>query len=135
MHRDHRSPTRDWAKTRKAGQRGLSRTPARQASTRRSISDCESMNQLSTESVEYDPFAQTAVERVCATSEAQREVWLADRLSEQASLAFNESVELRLRGELDAIALHAALRNLVRRHEALRATVGPDGTELSIAAK
>ena len=59
------------------------------------------MNQLSTESVEYDPFAQTAVERVYPTSEAQREVWLADRLSEQASLAFNESVELRLRGELD----------------------------------
>src|ERR1043165_4807564 len=92
------------------------------------------MNQLSTESVEYDPFAHAAVERVCATSEAQREVWLADRLSEQASLAFNESVELRLRGELDAIALRAALRNLVRRHEALRATVGPDGTELLIAA-
>jgi len=93
------------------------------------------MNQLSTESVEYDPFAHAAVERVCATSEAQREVWLADRLSEQASLAFNESVELRLRGELDAIALRAALRNLVRRHEALRATVGPDGTELLIAAR
>ena len=93
------------------------------------------MNQLSTESVEYDPFAQAAVERVCATSEAQREVWLADRLSEQASLAFNESVELRLRGELDATALRAALRSLVRRHEALRATVGPDGTELLIAAE
>jgi len=93
------------------------------------------MNQLSTETVEYDPFAQAAVERVCATSEAQREVWLADRLSDQASLAFNESVELRLRGELDAIALRAALRNLLRRHEALRATVGPEGTELLIAAR
>jgi amino acid adenylation domain-containing protein len=86
------------------------------------------------EVVEFDPFAGGLVERVLPTSEAQREVWLADRLSPQASLAFNEAVRLELRGVLDAKALHAALDALVARHESLRATLGPVGQELIIGA-
>ena len=50
---------------------------------------------------EFDPFAGSIVERVVASSEAQREVWLADQLGTHASLSFNESGELRLRGPLD----------------------------------
>jgi len=84
------------------------------------------------EPVEFDPFAGAPVERVVATSEAQREVWLADKLGQDASLAFNESVNLRLRGGLDIGALRSALQALVARHEALRSTVGPEGTELLI---
>jgi Condensation domain len=103
------------------------------------------MNAVSFETVEFDPFAHTsgdtpgdthgALERVLPTSEAQREVWLADRLGTGASLAFNEAITLQLRGALNLAALREALAALVQRHEALRATVGPDGTELLVGAR
>ena len=86
------------------------------------------MNSTVTDTAEFDPFASGEVARVFPTSEAQREVWLADQLSAQASLAFNESVTLRLSGALDAHALTGALQRLVARHDALRCTFGPDGT-------
>jgi len=84
------------------------------------------------QAVDYDPFADGALERVVPTSEAQREVWLAAQLATEASLAYNESVSLRLRGDLDAQALGAALRQLIARHEALRATFGPDGESFCV---
>ena len=57
------------------------------------------------------------------TTEAQREIWLADQLGQEASLAYNESVVAaparRARRRRAAPALDA----LVERHEALRATI------------
>src|SRR3546814_6294609 len=55
--------------------------------------------------VDYDPFADGALARVVPTTEPQREIWLADELGRDASLAFNESVTMRLKGRLDAAAL------------------------------
>ncbi|RZL94308.1 MAG: amino acid adenylation domain-containing protein [Variovorax sp.] len=81
---------------------------------------------------EFDPFASGLIERIVPTTEAQREVWLGDRLSPEASLAFNESLRLRLKGPLDTRALGSALDRLVERHESLRATISPDGTQLLI---
>ncbi len=83
---------------------------------------------------DFDPFAGGPLERVLPTSEAQREVWLADRLGPQASLAFNEAVRLELNGPLDVSALHAALDALVARHDSLRSTLGPEGHELVVGA-
>ena len=82
---------------------------------------------LSCEPVDYDPFAAGALARVVPTTEPQREIWLADQLGIEASLAFNLSVSLRLCGTLDVTALRAALQDLVDRHDALRASVSPDG--------
>jgi len=84
--------------------------------------------------VDYDPFAETALARVVPTTEPQREIWLAAKLEPEASLAYNESVSLRLSGELDVAALQAALQQLTDRHEALRASLSTDGEELHIAA-
>jgi len=70
--------------------------------------------------------AEVGVREVPST-EPQREVWLADRLGPEASLAYNESVSLHLRGELDVAALRHAVRELPVRHDALRATFGADG--------
>ncbi|WP_431275220.1 amino acid adenylation domain-containing protein [Variovorax ureilyticus] len=81
---------------------------------------------------DFDPFASGLIERIVPTTEAQREVWLGDRLSPEASLAYNESLRMRLRGALDAGALAAALDQLVARHESLRATISPDGTQMLI---
>jgi amino acid adenylation domain-containing protein len=83
--------------------------------------------------VDYDPFADTALARVAPTTESQREIWLAAKLEPEASLAYNESVSIRLSGELHVMALRAALQGLVDRHEALRATLSADGNELYIA--
>src|SRR5690606_28295977 len=65
--------------------------------------------------------------REAPSTEPQREVWLADRLGPEASLAYNESVSLHLRGELDVGALRHAVRELPARHDALRSTFGADG--------
>ncbi|MFC7302485.1 non-ribosomal peptide synthetase [Cognatiluteimonas weifangensis] len=84
------------------------------------------------EPVDYDPFAGGALALVVPTTEPQREIWLADRLGTEASLAFNLSVSLRLRGALDVAALRGALQDLVARHDALRASIGPDGRSLGV---
>ena len=81
---------------------------------------------------QHDPFGAGEIERVVPTTEPQREVWLADQLGSEASLAYNESASLWFDGPLDLKALEAALALLVERHDALRSTVGPDGTELCI---
>src|SRR5690606_3990370 len=46
---------------------------------------------------------------------------------EDASRAYNESVSLQLRGPLDVARLQRALQLVVDRHDALRASFGPDG--------
>jgi amino acid adenylation domain-containing protein len=84
--------------------------------------------------VDYDPFAGATLARVVPATAPQREVWLASTLEPEASLAYNESVSLRLHGDLDVTALQTALRQLPERHEALRATFANDGGELCIAA-
>jgi len=84
-------------------------------------------------SLEHDPFGAGQVERVVPTTEAQREIWLADQLGREASLAYNESASLCFEGPLDEAALDAALAFLGERHEALHSTVGPDGTELWVS--
>ncbi|WP_019465570.1 non-ribosomal peptide synthetase [Dyella japonica] len=85
--------------------------------------------------VDYDPFAGATLARVVPATAPQREVWLASTLEPDASLAYNESVSLRLHGALDVPALQMALRQLMERHEALRATFANDGSELCIAAE
>ncbi|MEP6633283.1 MAG: amino acid adenylation domain-containing protein, partial [Luteimonas sp.] len=84
------------------------------------------------DAVDYDPFAGGELLRVVPTTEPQREVWLADKLGRDASLAFNESVSLRFRGSLDTDGLQASLQTLVERHDALHASFGPDGETLCV---
>lgn len=90
------------------------------------------MPSLAFEPVDYDPFAGGELARVVPTTESQREIWLADQLSRDASLAFNLSVSLRFTGALDADALRRALQDLVDRHDALRACISSDGQSLSV---
>ena len=72
--------------------------------------------------VDYDPFAGGVLLRVAPTTEPQREVWLADKLSAEASLSYNESVLLSLKGPLDISALASGLQRLVDSHDSLRTT-------------
>jgi hypothetical protein len=68
------------------------------------------------------------LECIVATTESQREVWLGATLSTEASMAYNESVLLRMRGALDRDALSRAMSQLLARHQSLRSTISPDGT-------
>src|SRR5690606_41068395 len=84
------------------------------------------------ELVDYDPFAGGELARVVASTEPQREIWLADQLGRDDSLSFNLSVSLRLHGNLERDALARALQSLVDRHESLRAAFDPQGERLCI---
>jgi amino acid adenylation domain-containing protein len=72
--------------------------------------------------------ASSFIECVIPTTESQREVWLGATMSTEASLAYNESVLLRLGGTLDGDAMAGAIERLVECHQSLRATISPDGS-------
>ncbi|HEU0055442.1 MAG TPA: amino acid adenylation domain-containing protein, partial [Longimicrobium sp.] len=60
-------------------------------------------------------------EGIATASSAQRRLWVIDRLR-PGTPVYNVPVPLRLRGELDVLALEAALNGLRARHESLRTT-------------
>jgi amino acid adenylation domain-containing protein len=68
-------------------------------------------------------------------SEGQQEIWLATQLGADASRAFNLASTLRLHGALRVDALQEALRQVVQRHEALRAVPSGDGQTQRILPK
>jgi amino acid adenylation domain-containing protein len=67
-------------------------------------------------------------------TEPQLEVWLSDQLSDEASCSYNESFTLHMRGKVNEAALKDALRQLVNRHEALRAVFIHEGQVQKFAA-
>jgi amino acid adenylation domain-containing protein len=75
-----------------------------------------------------------ATERSLPMTEAQREIWLACQLSDDASRTYNESFLIALRGPLDLARLQAALQRLVDDHDALRTVLHPDGSGQRIRA-
>ena len=80
----------------------------------------------------FDPFAGPQLQASVPSTESQREIWTAAQLGPEASLAFNESISLEMRGTLDLEALRASFADLVRRHESLRATLTADGVTLCL---
>jgi amino acid adenylation domain-containing protein len=94
-----------------------------------------SKNSIGTDvDAEHDPFGGPALECVVPTTDPQREVWTADRMDEESSLAFNQIVAIRMHGPLDPGALEAALAETVSRHQSLRATFTDDGMQMLVAA-
>jgi amino acid adenylation domain-containing protein len=88
-----------------------------------------------TQTIDYDPFVAAALERAIPSTPAQKEIWAAARMASEATCAFNESVSLRFRGDLDIAALGEALNQVVVHHEALRSTLSPLDGRLCIAAE
>ena len=72
------------------------------------------------ESLDFDPFAGGELQRVVPATPPQVEIWLADRLAQEASLAYNESESFIFEGQLDERALNDALNDLIQRHETRR---------------
>ncbi|MEJ2900862.1 amino acid adenylation domain-containing protein [Pedobacter panaciterrae] len=83
--------------------------------------------------VDFNPFGENEIEKVTITNEPQRELWLSCILGgDEASLAYNESVSLELRGVFYQEAFKKAIDSLIARHEALRSTVSKNGENLII---
>lgn len=82
--------------------------------------------------VDHDPFGSRKLLATVPTTEAQREIWTATSISDEASCAYNESVSLELTGRLDKQAILKAIQMLVARHESLRSLVNKDGTRLLV---
>ena len=91
-----------------------------------------------TASAAATPDAVSGIAQEVPVTEPQLEVWLSDQLSDDASCSYNESFTLHMRGKVNEPALKDALRQLVNRHDALRATFvheGQKGHAQKFAAK
>ena len=62
-------------------------------------------------------------------SEAQREIWLATQMSDEASCFYHLSLVLTFEGLTGTAALQKALSKVVQRHEALRLRISADGSQ------
>src|SRR5262249_19889594 len=65
----------------------------------------------------------TITHQVIPLTAPLRQLWVHAQLSKGASLAYNELLALRLRGELNLARLRGAVQRLIARHEALRTTI------------
>lgn len=66
-------------------------------------------------------------------TEGQKEMWLSAQMDPESSGTWNASCVLELTGKLNSSALETAIQTVIHRHEALRATLKPDGTSILIA--
>jgi len=96
------------------------------------MSDSENRGEPGHTAVDFDPFAGGSLDLTVPATESQREVWAAVQMGDNASCAYNESISLKINGELDLEKLQQALQALVARHEALRITMSSDGATLCI---
>jgi amino acid adenylation domain-containing protein len=81
------------------------------------------------------PDALSGTAQEVPVTEPQLEVWLSDQLSDDASCSYNESFTLHMRGKVNDPALKDAVRQLVNRHDALRATFVHEGQVQKFAPK
>ena len=65
-------------------------------------------------------------------SEAQQQLWLLAKMSEDGARAYNDPAVLTIEGELDLDAFTHALNQVVARHESLRTTIDPSADRLVV---
>jgi amino acid adenylation domain-containing protein len=73
-----------------------------------------------------------AAPRRHATTEAQKEIFLACQMGPEAACAYNASLTIRLRGPLHLGALRASVDRLPAQHEALRSRFAADGETFTV---
>jgi amino acid adenylation domain-containing protein len=66
-------------------------------------------------------------------TDAQKQLWLAAQMGDDASRAYNESITLHMRGEFNLRAMQQAIQQLVARHDSLRTTFSPQGDVQHVA--
>lgn len=87
---------------------------------------------LSATPVDYDPFAGNNLTFTAPATESQQEIWASVQMGNEANCAYNESISLILKGQIEYRTLEKAFLTLINRHDALRTLFGPDGKTLCI---
>ncbi|MEB2782616.1 amino acid adenylation domain-containing protein [Algoriphagus sp. C2-6-M1] len=73
------------------------------------------------------------ISRVIPSTASQIEIWLSCQLGgKEANMAYNESMSIKLHGELEILYLKTAFHTVIQRHEGMRATFTPDGDQMII---
>ncbi|MCO4821682.1 MAG: amino acid adenylation domain-containing protein [Flavobacteriaceae bacterium] len=81
----------------------------------------------------HNPFAERAIQKIVRATKSQEELWIACKLGDDdANRAHNDGISLILDGPLDKAALDNALKELVQRHESLRAVFSTNGLYMCI---
>lgn len=62
----------------------------------------------------------------------QRGLWISSKFNEALSCAYNESITVKLTGDVQLPLVETALHSLVEKHDALRAIFSEDGTQMTI---
>jgi hypothetical protein len=83
---------------------------------------------------EFDPFAGPELAAVIPLTEDQKEIWKSSMKDDRASLCYNESMTVRLKGPVNIDKMARSIQQLIIRHESLRSTITPDGSYMSILA-
>ncbi|MBB6498128.1 non-ribosomal peptide synthetase [Pedobacter cryoconitis] len=83
--------------------------------------------------VDFNPFSGGEITHTAPSTEPQTELWTSCMLGgNDANRAYNESISLRLKGEVDPELLKETISRLVERHEALRSAFSGDGSKMLI---
>lgn len=83
--------------------------------------------------VDFDPFAGPSIEKVVPSTDPQKEIWVSCIMGgDDANLAYNESISLQLKGNINEEIIKYAIHELVARNEALRSSFNSDGTQMII---
>ncbi|GAB1858555.1 amino acid adenylation domain-containing protein [Flavobacteriaceae bacterium MHTCC 0001] len=83
--------------------------------------------------IPHNPFSGPEILRVINTTQPQEELWTACKLGgDNANRAYNESVCLDFKGELNKIAIEKAIKTLVDRHESLKCVFSTNGEYVTI---
>ncbi len=83
------------------------------------------------EPVDFDPFGPSIT--IAPSTEAQKEMFTSVLLGgDPANCAYNESITLQLKGDLNLDRLREAFSTVISRHDALRSTFSEDGTRILI---
>ena len=66
-------------------------------------------------------------------TEAQKEIWIASQLGDQASCSFNQGFRFDFVGTLNPEHLREAIQHVIQRHDALRLSFSRDGSAITFA--
>ncbi|HFC00760.1 MAG TPA: aminotransferase class III-fold pyridoxal phosphate-dependent enzyme, partial [Phaeodactylibacter sp.] len=79
--------------------------------------------------------AKSSKKKTVPLTEGQQEVWIEQRISDEAAAAYNLSSDFLLEGKLEIDALRKAVQQLVERHESLRTFFNKENTTQTILPK
>ncbi|UII76109.1 amino acid adenylation domain-containing protein [Flagellimonas sp. HMM57] len=84
-------------------------------------------------STPFNPFAGPTLERVIPITASQSEIWTACKFGgEAANKAYNDSISLFLKGNLHRNFLEDGIKEIIERHESLRATFSANGLFMNV---